>query len=292
MKKITFLLLLVSAFASAQKSTLDQKINSIIKDKKATVGVSVLGFENNFKYSKNGDKKLPLLSVFKFHLASTVLDMVDKGKFSADQKFLMKKTDLLEDTWSPLREKYPDGNIELSLEEILTYTVAQSDNNTCDFLLRLIGGPQTVQNFMNSKGVKNLQIKYNEDDMHRDWKNQYGNSGTTNSSVELLKKFYDGKLISKKSTDLLMQIMIGTTTGTNKIVEQLPKGTPVAHKTGSSGKPDGILTVAENDMGIITLPNGKHYAIAVFVNNSTETEKVNTRMVSDISKIVWDNFNK
>lgn len=283
---------MVSALATAQKSALDQKIKAVIKGKKATVGISVLGFDNNFEYNKNGDKKLPLLSVFKFHLASAVLDMADKGKFSTDQKFLIKKSDLLENTWSPLREKYPEGNVELSLGEIITYTVAQSDNNTCDFLLRLIGGTQTVQNFMDSKGAKDLKIQYNEDDMHKDWKNQYGNYSTTNSAVDLLKKFYDGKLLSKKSTDFLMQIMLGTTTGTNKIVEQLPKGTPVAHKTGSSGKPDNVLTVAENDMGIITLPNGKHYAIAVFVNNSTETEKVNTRMVSDISKIVWDNFNK
>jgi beta-lactamase class A len=49
-----------------------------------------------------------------------------------------------------------------------------------------------------------------------------------------MKKFYDGKIISKKSTDFLMQIMLGTTTGTNKIVEQLPKDTG-CHKTGSSG---------------------------------------------------------
>ncbi|MBV8328492.1 CGA/CIA family class A beta-lactamase [Chryseobacterium sp.] len=292
MKKITFLFVLISVFAFSQKSALEQKINAIVQDKKATVGVSVLGFEDHFRYYKNGDKKLPLLSVFKFHLACAVLDIADKGKLSTDQRFLIKKSDLPDNTWSPLREKYPEGNIELSLGEIIRYTVAQSDNNTCDFLLRLIGGPKTVQNFMNSKGVKDLQIKYNEDDMHRDWKTQYGNYSTTNSSVELLKKFYDGQLLSKKSTDFLMQTMIKTTTGTNKIVEQLPPGTPVAHKTGSSGKPDNVLTVAENDMGIITLPNGKHYAIAVFISNSTETEKVNTRMVSDISKAVWDYFNK
>ena len=292
MKKITFLFVLISAFAFSQKSALEQKINAIVSNKKATAGISVLGFEDPFRYSKNGDQKLPLLSVFKFHLACTVLDMADHGKFSTDQKFLIKKSDLAENTWSPLREKYPEGNIELSLGEIIRYTVAQSDNNTCDFLLRLIGGPQTVQSFMESKGIKDLQIKHNEEDMHRDWKTQYGNTGTTNSSVALLKKFYDGKILSKQSTDFLMQIMLGTTTGTNKIVEQLPPGTPVAHKTGSSGKPDNVLTVAENDMGIITLPNGKHYAIAVFISNSTETEKVNTRMVSDISKAVWDYFNK
>ncbi|PIF46396.1 beta-lactamase class A [Chryseobacterium sp. 52] len=292
MKKIGLFLILISSFAMAQKSALEQKINAITEGKKATVGVSVLGFENNFTYSKNGDKNLPTLSVFKFHIACAVLDLVDKGKLSLDQKIFFKKEDMLENTWSPIRKKYPDANISLSLSEVLDYTVALSDNNGCDMLLRLIGGTQTVQKFMDSKGVKGFQIKRNEDDMHKNWKTQYDNYSTPNSAVQVLKKFYDGKLLSKKSTHYLMQIMIGTKTGTNKIVEQLPKNTPVAHKTGSSGKYDNDLTVAENDMGIITLPNGKHYAIAVFVNNSTESDAVNCRMVSDISKAVWDDFNK
>ncbi|CEJ68841.1 beta-lactamase class A [Chryseobacterium oranimense] len=292
MKKIGIFFLLISSLAAAQKSALEQKINSITKGKKATVGVSVLGFENNFKFSKNGDKPLPTLSVFKFHIACAVLDLVDQGKLSLDQKIFFKKEDILENTWSPIREKYPEANVSLSLGEVLDYTVALSDNNGCDMLLRLIGGTETVQKFMDSKGVKGFQIKHNEDDMHKNWKTQYENYSTPNSAVLLLKKFYDGKLLSKKSTDYLMQIMIGTKTGTNKIVEQLPKNTPVAHKTGSSGKYDNGLTVAENDMGIITLPDGKHYAIAVFVNNSTETDEVNCRMVSDISKAVWDDFNK
>lgn len=293
MKKIGLFFVLVSSLTFAQKSALEQKINAITEGKKATVGVSVLGFENNFKYSKNGNKPLPTLSVFKFHIACAVLDLVDKGKLSLDQKLLLKKEDLLENTWSPIRDKYPEANVSLSLSEVLDYTVALSDNNGCDVLLRLIGGTQTVQKFMDSKGVKGFQIKYNEDEMHKkDWKALYENYSTPNSAVQVLKKFYDGKLLSKKSTDYLMQVMLGTKTGTNKIIEQLPKGTPTAHKTGSSGKNNNGLTIAENDIGIITLPNGKHYAIAVFVSNSTETDAVNCKVVSDISKAVWDDFSK
>lgn len=292
MKKISLLLLLISAFTFAQQSFLDQKINSIIKDKKATVGISVLGYENGFMYNKNSDEKLPMLSVFKFHIACAVLDLVDKNKLSLNQKMVLKESELLPKTWSPIKEKYSTGDVTLSLNEILDYTVALSDNNGCDALLRLIGGPQTVQKFMDSKGVKGLQIKVNEEAMHQNWKNQYENYSTTSSAVTLLKNFYDRKILSKKSTDYLMKIMLGTKTGVNKLVEQLPKNTPVAHKTGSSGKYDNDLTVAENDMGIITLPNGKHYAIAVFISNSTETDAVNCKMISDISKSVWDYFNK
>lgn len=291
MKKITLLFLLISAFVFAQTSSLDTQINSIIKNKKATVGISVLGFENGFTYNKNADKKLPMQSVFKFHIAAAVLDYVEKGKLSLDQKVTLNQSNLHENTWSPLREKYPNGAI-VPLSEIIEYTVAKSDNNGCDILLKLLGGTQVVQKFMNAKGVKNFQIKYNEEAMHKDWNAQYENSTTMNSAVDVLKKFYDGKLLSKKSTDYLMKVMLSTSTGTNKLIEQLPKDTPVARKTGSSGKNNAGLTGAENEIAIVTLPNGKHYAIAVFVSNSTETAEVNCRMISDISKTVWDYFNK
>lgn len=292
MNKIGILFLLISVFSFGQRFLLDSKINAIVKDKKATVGVSVLGFENTFTYKKNGKEKLPMQSIFKFHIASVVLDLVDRGTLSLDQKILVKKEDLLTDTWSPLRDKYSTGNVNVPLSEIIEYTVALSDNNGCDLLLRLIGGTEAVQKFMNSKGVKDFQIKYNEEDMHKDWNAQYENYSTANSAVQVLKKFYNGKLLSRRSTDYLMTIMLGTKTGLNKMVEQLPKNTPVARKTGASGKNKDGLTGAENEIGIVTLPNGKHYALAVFVVNSMESDAVNCKIISDISKAVWDNFNK
>lgn len=292
MKKIAFIFLFISAFISAQKSILEQKINTVTQGKNATVGVSVLDFDNKFRYSKYGDQKFPMQSVFKFHIAAAILNFVDQGKLSLNQKVLLDSSNLLEDTWSPLRDKYPNGNIEVPLSEILELTVARSDNNGCDIMLKLLGGPQTVQKFMDSKGIKGFQIKYNEAEMHQNWNVQYENYSTPNSAVDVLKKFYNGKLLSKKSTDYLMKVMLSTSTGLNKMVEQLPKNTPVARKTGASGKNKDGLTGAENEIGIITLPNGKHYAIAVFVSNSMETDAVNCKMISDISKEVWDYFNK
>ncbi len=292
MQKTIFLFLFISVFSFAQQQGPDSKINSIIEGKKATVGISVLGFENGFTYNKNGNKKLPMQSVFKFHIAAAVLHLVDQGKLSLDQKVSLNASDLHPDTWSPLRDKYPNGGVEVPLSEVIEYTVAKSDNNGCDILLKLIGGTKTVQKFMDSKGVKGFQIAYTEEEMHRDWNAQYKNYSTAASATGVLKKFYDGKLLSKKSTDYLTNVMLSTSTGTNKLIAQLPKGTPVARKTGASGKNNAGLTGAENEIAIVTLPDGKHYAIAVFVSNSTETNEVNCKMISDISKSVWDYFNK
>ena len=280
-------------FSFAQKQDLKKEINAITNDKNATVAVSVTGIDFPLHFeNKNGEKKLPMLSVFKFHIALAVLNKVDQGKLKLDQPIFIKKADLLENTWSPIREKYPDGNIEMPLSELIKYTVAKSDNNGCDLLLRLIGGTETVQKFINNKGIKNFTIKADEAQMHKGYEFMYWNTTTTNDSNLLLMNFFDGKVLSKNSTGFLMKTMIETTTGTNKIVAQLPKGTPVAHKTGSSGKDEKGLTIAENDIGIITLPNGKHYAISVFVSDSMETEETNTKMIADISKRVFDYFSR
>lgn len=280
-------------FSFAQKQDLKKEINAITNDKNATVAVSVTGIDFPLHFeNKNGEKKLPMLSVFKFHIALAVLNKVDQGKLKLDQPIFIKKADLLENTWSPIREKYPDGNIEMPLSELIKYTVAKSDNNGCDLLLRLIGGTETIQKFINNKGIKNFTIKADEAQMHKGYEFMYWNTTSTNDSNLLLMNFFDGKVLSKNSTSFLMKTMIETTTGTTKIVAQLPKGTPVAHKTGSSGKDEKGLTIAENDIGIITLPNGKHYAISVFVSDSMETEETNTKMIADISKRVFDYFSK
>ena len=289
-KYLLLTIVLVSGFCFSQN--LKKEILQITKDKNGTVAVSVLDFGNDKSVHINGNKKLPMLSVFKFHIGLAVLNEVDQGKLNLDQKILIKKSDLLENTWSPIRERFPEGNIEMPLGLLIKYTVAESDNNGCDILLRLIGGTETVQKFINSKGVRNFTIKVNEEQMHQGFEFMYLNTTTANSANQLLKDFRDKKIVSKTSTDFLMTTMLETSTGKNKIVAQLPESVPVAHKTGSSGKNEKGLTIAENDIGIVTLPGGKSYALSIFVSDSMESAETNTKMIADISKIVFDYFSK
>ena len=289
-KYLLLTIVLVSGFCFSQN--LKKEILQITKDKNGTVAVSVLDFGNDKTVHINGNKKLPMLSVFKFHIGLAVLNEVDQGKLNLDQKILIKKSDLLENTWSPIRERFPEGDIEMPLGLLIKYTVAESDNNGCDILLRLIGGTETVQKFINSKGVRNFTIKVNEEQMHQGFEFMYLNTTTANSANQLLKDFRDKKIVSKTSTDFLMTTMLETSTGKNKIVAQLPESVPVAHKTGSSGKNEKGLTIAENDIGIVTLPGGKSYALSIFVSDSMESAETNTKIIADISKIVFDYFSK
>lgn len=299
MKKTLLILLSVILFSCTSKkiekkigTNLQTQINKITEGKNATVAVSINSLEENFNLNINGDKKLPLLSVFKFHVALAVLKQVDEEKLSLDQKILITKADLHENTYSPFRDEFPEGNVEKSLSELLQYMVSKSDNNITDVLLKLIGGPQVVQKFMVYSNIKNINIEADEAKMHEGWENLYLNTSSTNSLNDALIKFYKGKILSAKSTAFLMKTMLDTKTGANKIAANLPINIPVAHRTGSSGKNEFGLTAAENDIGIITLPNGKHFAISVLISDSMESEEINTRMIADISRTAFDYLNE
>ena len=289
-KHIVILFLFASVLGFGQN--LNKQIKEIIRNRNATVAVSVLDFQNNKTVHVNGNKSLAMLSVFKFHIALAVLSQVDEGKLSLDQNVLIKKSDLKENTWSPIREMFPDGNFEMPLSLLIKYTVAESDNNGCDILLDLIGGPENVQKILRSKGAKGFTIRANEDLMHQGFKYMYWNVTTTNAANDLLKAFAERKILSKSSTDFLMNTMLETSTGKNKLVAKLPESVAVAHKTGSSGKDRQGKTIAENDIGIVTLPNGKQYAISVFVSDSMESEQVNTGIIADISEVVFKYFSQ
>jgi beta-lactamase class A len=284
------LLTLLSFQNFAQTNQLKNQIEKIISAKKAEVGVAVYGIENKFELTVNNEKHYPMQSVFKFHLALAVLKEVDNGRLDLAQKIYVKKSDLLPDTWSPLRDAYPNGEVDLPLSEIIQYTISRSDNNGCDILFKLIGGPKIVNDYIHGLGIENVSIQANEEEMHKDWNVQFSNWTTPKAATDLLVLSYTGNILSKHSYDFLWKCMIETSTGPNKIKGNLPEGTPVAHKTGLSGKDDNGITAASNDIGIVTLPNGEHFAISVFVTNSPEEEKINEKIIAEITKAFWDYF--
>lgn len=296
MKNTKFLVLFLIGFLLipgtiwAQNTELRNNIEKIIQSKKANVGFAMLSIEGKDSLSVNGKEHYTMQSVFKFHLALAVLNLVDKGKLRLEQYVFIEKSDLLVDTWSPLRDKYPLGNVNVKLSEILSFTVSQSDNSGCDILFKLIGGTAKADSLIKKFGIEDISIVATEAEMHKEWDVQYKNWTSPEATVQLLKKFYKQQLLSKSSTNFLYKLMAETSTGTNRLKGLLPKGTEVAHKTGSSGQKDG-LTAAFNDVGIVKLPNGKHYAIAVFITDSKEDDENNAAIIAEISKAVWAYYN-
>jgi beta-lactamase class A len=292
--QLTVLILLGVIGCRAQDRTTDllrNKIEQIVSDKNAVVGVSIIGNNGKDILSLHGDRRFPMQSVFKFHIALAVLSEIDKGKLSLNQKIVIGKSEFLpEDFWSPLRDENPNGGT-FTIEKLIQYSVAHSDNSACDILINLIGTPKTVENYIRQSGVQDIQITFNEKDMQAKWENMYQNWTTPKAASETLLNFYENKntLLSKSSYDFFWKINRETTTGKNRIKGQLPEGTIVAHKTGSSGiNKETRITAAVNDIGIVFLPNGEYFIISVFVNESKESFDANEKIIADIAKATYD----
>ncbi len=261
-----------------------------------------------------------------------------------NDELFITKSDLLEETYSPLRDdlkkeyaettekKYEEkikNGISIKLSELLSYTVSKSDNNACDILFRLLGGKaytseqkakekksknelseseiielrkkynqkgvEKTNKFIHKLGLKNTVIAASEEKMHETFDDQYLNTTTPTDAVLLLKHFYQGNILKKETQFFLWKILVETETGGDKIKAGLPQKESIilGHKTGTSFRKDAKegeefgLKAADNDIGIVVKPT-KSYAIAIFIKNSNESNEVNTGLIAELSKMIFE----
>lgn len=272
--------------------SLKKQIEQIARVTQGPVGVSIMLLETGEATSYNGNQKFPMQSVYKFPIAMAVLHQIDLGNLRLEQKISFDKSDFVSE-WqhSPIRRKYPDGG-ELSLKELIQFAASESDGSACDILLRVLGGPKQVTQYLRNLGVKGVVVETTEKAMGLDETAQYRNWSKPNAMVELLDILHQGKKgLSPSSRDLLLELMTKTTTGPKRIKGLLPAETIVAHKTGTS-RTVGGLTRATNDVGLVSLPNGKHFAIAVFVSDTKADDQTREEVIAKIARVAWDCYSE
>jgi len=286
-----FLLILMVCDAAAQNASLRDDVTRIAASVSADVGVAVLNLDTGDTLTLRGRGHFPMQSVFKFPLAIMVLREVDKGTLRLDQKIHLRKEDLLPNTWSPMAVKYPEGDVDIALSEILRYTVSQSDNNGCDILFRLVGGPGKVNDFVHSLGITQMAIVATEAEMHQAWSVQFTNWCEPGAMAMLLKQFDRGNILSALSREFLWKIMVETSTGPKRIKGLLPAATVVAHKTGTGDyNAEGVMG-AINDAGIMVLPDGSHVAVVVYISRTKEKDVARLEsVIAQISRAVYDRY--
>lgn len=284
---LVLLALLLPALTFGQQAKLKSEIETISKQARGVVGVGIMDLKTKETLLINQDHKFPMQSTFKFPLAIAVLDLVDKGKYRLDQKIHVTKTEIDPHTHSPMRDKHPNQDFDITLGELLSYSVSESDNNACDILFGLAGGTKKVNDYIHSLGVRDIAIVATEREMKASWDVQYTNYARPSAYLQLLQIAYERKKLSKASHDFLWKVLVEGPTGMKRIKGLLPKGTEVAHKTGTSMTNASGITAATNDAGIMKLPNGKDVAVVVFVSDAAADADTRERVIAEIAKAVW-----
>ncbi len=267
------------AVSAADSSAVRELAHSL----KARVGMAAEMLDTGETVMVGDEAAYPMQSVVKFVLALSVLKRVDQGAMNLEQIIRIRPEQLVKDTWSPLRERFPQGG-DFSLKELLRVTVQESDNNTCDLLFGLIGGPQAVQKDLKEWGIDGINVRFTEEEIHRNHDLQYVNSSRPSAMNSLLRAFDEGKILARGTQNFLWGIMAGCSTGPERLKGQLPRDYVVAHKTGSGFSLPGGGVTARNDVGIIVLPNGRKMAVSVFIRDSKDSESACDRMIASMAR--------
>jgi len=269
---------------------LRNQIEQIASAAKGHVGVMATVLESGESASINLGEHFPMQSVYKLPIGMTVLQQVDVGKIKLEQKVRVEKDDFVrKGMHSPIRDKNPDGT-ELTVNELLRLAVSESDGTASDVLLKLVGGSEIVGKYLNELKVNEMVVANSEKEIGRDWETQYRNWASPAGAVALLRALHERRGgLSEQSQALMLNFMTESPTGLKRLKGLLPKDAVVAHKTGTSGNKGGI-TAATNDIGIITMPNGRHLAIAVFVSDSPANDATREEVIAKIAKTVWDKW--
>ena len=257
---LAFALQPAQAASSPNLLTLEQQLRALVGSQTSDVGVAALDLTSGETVSINGDTAFPMASTVKVAVAAVYLSQVDHGRRS------------LNDTISGV-----------SASSLMARMMIHSDNHATDMLIRDLGGPKAIQDWIKFHGLDHLRMDRNIARLLADKRDlwDYRDSSTPLAMVDLLRRLDKGNVLTPESRSYLMDLMGRCETGKNRIRGMLPWGTKVEHKTGT-------LNGYTSDVGYITLSNGHRVAVAMFARGGTD--RPNT--IAQAARAIYDGFTK
>ena len=298
---------------------LERKIAQYSGVTEGIVGVGAIHLETGQEIFLNRDLHFPMASSYKVPIAVELLRRVDQGELRLDSMVLLTPADISPGSGT-LSQLFQHPGVGLSVRNLLELTLLISDNSATDMVLRMAGGGTGVTARMRALGLEEIRVDRSTtrliadflgirnlppesevtpevfsalsaalDPSERDaaaiaFDANPMDTSTPEAMARLLALIWDGSALSSTSSELLLDIMSRSTTGTARISGMLPPETWVAHKTGTIGG-------TTNDVGIIRLPyNAGNVVMVVFVKESKVDVPTRERAIAEISRSIYDYF--
>jgi beta-lactamase class A len=247
----------LAAASSPSLTSLEAQLSSMVANRSTDVGIAALDLNTGETVSIKGNTPFPMASTVKVAIAALYLAQVDNGRRSLDDTI--------------------NGQ---SARSLMARMLIHSDNRATDILLKDLGGPTAVHDWLRDNGVTGLRVDRTIAELlhsRRDlWDRR--DSATPVAMVDLLKRIYKGELIKPDSRNYLLDLMSQCQTGKNRMKALLP-GVPIEHKTGTL---DGLT----DDVGFISLPDGRRVAVAIFTRGGTDRP----RTIAETARAIYDGF--
>jgi len=280
---------------------LKTQIERVLRGRGGHVGVAVKHIESGESLAVNGDMMFPLASAFKVPVLVELLYQVQEGRFSLDDEISVEKSD--QHLGSGMISNLAAPGLKLSVLNMAHFMMMISDNSATDILLGKVG-PANVNARLKSLGIEGMSVNRTCQKLITDFLAlrsptrtpeeikaaivKFGenpeDSATPLAMNTLLEKITKKEILTPDYCDLVLAIMRKCETGEKRIKGELPRGTNVAHKTGT-------IAGTVNDCGILFLPDGAgRVVLTVFSKDFTDDTADVEAIIAKIARFVYDYF--
>lgn len=273
--------------SSDYKAELKKELTAIADSAKGDVGIALI--YDGDTLTVNNDAIYPMMSVFKLHQAVALCRMFEENGTSLDSVMTLRRSELDPDTWSPMLKDHSDEEISLPMRRLLEYTLIESDNNASNEMFVRLMPPAACDSVI--AGIiprGSFEIRFNEAEMQADHSRAYSNRTSPLGAAILIDRLFTDTLVGKSYQDFIKSALLRCQTGPDKISAALSEreGITIGHKTGSGYRDENGRLTASNDVAFISLPDGRHYSLAVFVKDFDGTDAEAAATIARISAAV------
>lgn len=269
------------------KIELEKELTAIADSAKGDVGIALI--YDGDTLTVNNDAIYPMMSVFKLHQAVALCRMFEENGTSLDSVMTLRRSELDTDTWSPMLKDHTGEEISLPMRRLLEYTLIESDNNASNEMFVRLMSPAACDSVI--AGIiprGSFEIRFNEAEMQTDHSRAYSNRTSPLGAAILIDRLFTDTLVGKSYQDFIKSALLRCQTGPDKISAALSEteGITIGHKTGSGYRDENGRLAASNDVAFVTLPDGRHYSLAVFVKDFDGTDAEAAATIARISAAV------
>jgi beta-lactamase class A len=293
-------------------------IESLGRSFNGTVGIAIESVDEGWSVSWNGEALFPQQSVSKLWVGMALLDSVDRGRTRlSDPVTLWPQDKTL--FHQPIAELITPQGYTTTLADLFDRAMTQSDNTANDKLLRTIGGPEAVRGYLARRYVANIRfgpgerllqsqtagLSWSQDmaggrrfqavraqlplSVREKALNDYlaspPDGAAPKAIARAIARLARGEMLSSTATQVLLATMEDAKTGAQRVKAGVPAGWFYAHKTGT-GQQLGDRSTGFNDVGLMTAPDGRRYALAVMIADTTAPTAQRWALMQSVSRTV------
>jgi beta-lactamase class A len=192
-------------------------------------GLAVLDTQDGARFGWNEDLRFPMCSTFKALLAGHILWLAERRRLSLAEPVAIRREDMID--VAPLTE--PRIGQSMTLAELCYATVTTSDNPAANLLLRRLGGPAALTQWLRGLGDHTTRLDRNEPEMNEALPLDPRDTTTPEAMLATIQRLALGRALSPAGRRQLTAWMAGSVTGGAMLRDALPAGWREANKTGA-----------------------------------------------------------